>query len=193
MRLEANQIRRARRVARRNRWKGLLFLSSAVILTGCTSGGQGGRVATLGEPESGGSRLRPSVDPEEASLGWAQCMREQGVPVPDPASGDGVQIPEGVSQDRWGEADRACHHLLSNGGSEGPDPEWARLSPGEQAQEFDRLLRFSRCMREQGIDLPDPEYAGGAGVVIEPGPEIDFTDPNVREATARCAPFGGTS
>ena len=44
-----------------------------------------------------------------------------------------------------------------------------------------------------GIDFPDPEYAGGAGVVIETGPDLDLTDRNVREATARCAPFGGTS
>jgi hypothetical protein len=193
MKRETSQIRRVRRELLRNRWKGLLVLSSAVILTGCTSGGEGGRVATLSGPGSGPSRLRPSVDPEEASLAWAQCMREQGVPVADPGSGDGVQIPQGVSQGRWGEAGRACHHLLPNGGWEGPDPEWARLSPGEQAREFDRLLRFSRCMREQGIDFPDPEYSGGAGIVIEPGPDIDLTDRNVREATARCAPFGGTS
>ena len=72
-------------------------------------------------------------------------------------------------------------------------PHLPRGSPGEQAREFDRLLRFSRCMREQGIDFPDPEYSGGAGIVIEPGPDIDLTDRNVREATARCAPFGGTS
>jgi hypothetical protein len=48
-------------------------------------------------------------------------------------------------------------------------------------------------MREQGIDFPDPEYAGGAGVVIETGPHIDLTDRNVRETRARCAPFRGTS
>jgi hypothetical protein len=192
MKPETNQIRRVRRRVRRNRWKGLLVLSSALIFTGCTSGREGG-VATLGGPDSGPSRLRPSVDPEEASLAWAQCMREQGIPVPDPGAGDGVQIPEGVSQDRWAEADRACNHLLPSGGREGSDPEWARLSPGEQAREFDRLLRFSRCMREQRIDFPDPEYSGGAGIVIEPGPDIDLTDRNVRDATARCAPFGGTS
>lgn len=193
MKLEANQIRRFTGEVPRTRWKGILVLSSAVILSGCTSGGDGGGVATLGEPDSGPTRLRPSAGPEEASLEWAECMREQGVPVADPGQGDGDPIPERVSQDRWDDADRSCDRLLPNGGREGPDLEWARLSPGEQAREFDRLLRFSRCMREQGIDFPHPEYAGGAGIVIEPGPEVDFTDPNVREATARCAAFGGTS
>ncbi len=63
----------------------------------------------------------------------------------------------------------------------------------------DAALDFARCMREQGIDFPDPEFPeeGGARVRIGPGTGIDPSSPKFQRAQKACAkelkggPFGG--
>lgn len=50
----------------------------------------------------------------------------------------------------------------------------------------DRFYLFARCMRDKGIDLPDPEPGGGA-VRIGPGSGIDMGDPKFEEAQKACA------
>ena len=54
-------------------------------------------------------------------------------------------------------ADRACRHLLPNGG---------RMTVAQQQQALKHALKFSACMRAHGLpDFPDPSAAGG-GVVM---------------------------
>ena len=73
-----------------------------------------------------GALKRPSASElnkmRDAALKWAQCMRQHGVKVPDPATGDGgirIQVGPGgglgPNDPTFQRADRECRHLLPGG------------------------------------------------------------------------------
>ncbi len=133
------------------------------------------------------------VDTEVALLAYAQCMRDNGVDVPDPTvdSEGNVQLPRpaGADIDRnaVGAAREACsQHLegLSLGFGGG----------GDQTEIADQLLAFAECLRDQGLDVDDPDFSeGGArGRGILGG--LDQNDPEVAAALEACGDlftFGG--
>jgi hypothetical protein len=165
----------------------ICLLALALAVTGCApaaGGDDDGGVASLqgagaseaADPSEEGSE---AVDREEAQLAHAECMREHGVDFPDPGEGP-VQI-DGSSEEMR-EADEACAHLRE-------DIEPPELS-NEQREEFkDAALEHARCMREHGIDFPDPTFGedGGAQIRIRPGSGVDPDDPEFREAQEACA------
>jgi hypothetical protein len=74
-------------------------------------------------------------------------------------------------------ADRACRHLLPNGG---------RMTAAQQKQALDRGLKFVACMRSHGIaDMPDPSAQGG-GVSLQLPPGINFHSPAFKSAQRAC-------
>jgi hypothetical protein len=126
----------------------LATTAAALLLTACggNSGGDGGA----------------SGKPDDAKLlAFNACMRKAGLDFKDPASGGGpqrVKIPDGISPTRLQQIQRDC--AKKTGG--GPKPP----SKAEQAKFLDQALKFSRCMRAHGIDMPDPQAQGG-GIVIQ--------------------------
>jgi hypothetical protein len=151
--------------ARRPFWSiGILVV--AVLLTALLGAAAAAQVATLGSPAPDAEPL-PSVaagDGQEALLDYAACMREHGISMDDPRFGaDGELIGglgkggSGVDVDPKGEtyqsALEACGDLLVSFKTP-PDP-------AQQAEQAEALLAWAGCMREQGIDLPDPNADGG--------------------------------
>jgi len=130
----------------------------------CGGSPDGNGVATFGgdgasaQQGTGGGSGSASKDPQQAALEFAKCMREHGVDMPDPEVDSKGRIRVTVRAGR-GQADpkkleaaqRACGHLMGGGG-EGP----GKLDPKAQ----DAMLAFARCMREHGIDMPDPTGNG---------------------------------
>jgi hypothetical protein len=170
-------------------------LLALVLLAACSSTSgvatiDGGDVATPTPSASAGSD-----DPEEAMFAFAECMREQGIDMPDPvirrfeASGDsggGIvnggrdEAPGGgpafdPNSEEFQAAEEICGEHLE--GLEGLEPGDApELTPEQE----EALIAFTECMREHGIDMPDP----GAGAIrIGPGSDTDF-DPNSEEFRA---------
>lgn len=101
----------------------------------------------------------------DAALEWAKCMREHGADVPDPKVGPNGLLRIGP---RPGNAERApdvvmmrasrsCDHLLRRGGP------GRGLSATEQRRLQEQALKFARCMREHGIDIPDPKFNSEGG------------------------------
>jgi hypothetical protein len=123
----------------------------------------------------------------EAMLAYAGCMRENGVDMPDPQPGQrGIQLraPKGVTPEEVDEAEQQCRKHLD--GIEGPD-----LTEEEQKEFQEAALAHARCMREQGIDMPDPTFStdGRAQVRIrrgagDQGPRPG--DPEFEEAAEAC-------
>jgi hypothetical protein len=121
-------------------------------------------------------------------------MRQHGINMPDPqfsGSGGAVAVeqrgPTGVRPDdpKFKAAQEACKRYLPSGGQA------ARPNPQQQQQ----ALRFARCMRAHGIDLPDPSPNGG-GLVIQgggsggrtrSGPNPD--DPKFKAAQQACQKY----
>jgi len=133
-----------------------------VLLLGACGSGSGRPVAAAtstgargtspigsgGASSAGGSTI-------SQALAYARCMRSHGLArFPDPGS-DGVIPKDQVVTVRKGNpsmytsADRACQHLLPNGGN--------AATPAQTAQDWNQLLQFARCMRSHRVrNFPDP-------------------------------------
>jgi hypothetical protein len=165
-----------------------LLLALALAVAGCGGGGgESNGVASLG-----GGKATPttspggSSDPQQLALAWARCMRQNGINTPDPKiTADGVvQQPPHVEQPaeqkspKLRAAEQACQQYLSSGGQ-------ARKP---NAQEQQQLVQFARCMRQHGIDLPDPQ-------ITADGPELryprgtDPEDPRLKAAEQACKQY----
>jgi hypothetical protein len=153
-------------------------LLAVIALAGLSAcGGDDGR--------SGGDAT--ATDLRDAALDYARCMREQGVDMPDPKTdengvilADGTQ-PREVDTARFADADKSCRKHL-----EAVEP--PKLSEREQ-EDFRRgALVHAECMRENGVDFPDPSFSedGGAMVNIGPGSGIDPDSPAFKRAQEAC-------
>ena len=114
----------------------------------------------------------------DAALAWARCMREQGVDVRDPKIGADGSIEfarpiDDESPERKRAATR-CRPLL-----EGSDDE---VSAAETAEAQRKLLRYARCMRRRGVDVPDPLPPPQESK----GPPVDVTAPSFQRADEAC-------
>ncbi len=97
-------------------------------------------------------------------------MREHGIDVPDPQVDEDGRLDDparrrGMRLDRNGddfrEAREACGTPFGDAG-----PRSSPRRSGEQMQET--MLEFAACMREHGVDMPDPDFSGGGGGLPAP-------------------------
>jgi len=128
-----------------------------------------------------------SIDPRDAMLAFARCMREHGVDMPDPQPGQGggftitVGGPNDPDAGPFAEADEACRDLLGKPGDGFTDS--MQLTPEDQQ----KFLDYAECMRDHGIDFPDPAPVSGNGDGVRVGAvAIDPSDPAWAEATEAC-------
>ena len=176
-------------------------LALCVLATACggSSGADAGSdgVASAGRGSNarstGDGKKKP--DPQQAGLDFARCMREHGVDVPDPKSGEGgmVMIGPGPADGAatlgaeppagFGEANKACRHFLEDLVRDGG----ATMDPKEQ----DRALKFAACMRNNGVNMPDPDFSKG-GVQIQIGGEgFDPMSETFKAAQKACGSLFG--
>ncbi|HEV3494973.1 MAG TPA: hypothetical protein VHA34_01340, partial [Actinomycetes bacterium] len=135
----------------------------------CGGSSDGSKVATLGgaggRTGNGNAAGSQKKDPQQAALDFARCMRQHGVDMPDPkVDAQGrvqIQIGPGGGRNRPPDpkkmqaAQQACGNLLGDGG-EGP----GQIDPKAR----DAMVAYARCMRQQGINMPDPT---GDGLVLK--------------------------
>lgn len=123
---------------------------------------------------------------EDAMLEYAQCMRDQGVPMDDPKPGDrgGVLVNGNeVDPETMQAAEEECGHIM-----EDAIPEDAMQEiPADQKE---AMLAQAQCMRERGWDVPDPQFDGGR-VSMELGEGIDPSDPSFQADHEECADEAG--
>ena len=186
--------------------KRLLLLLAVVALLAAACGGSGDDgVATLEDSTTTTVTADPPnaiVGDEERLMEFAACMRDNGVPdFPDPSvSGDGAVDFGGFAQfedfdeDVLNDAFNACSDNLVG----------LSFAPGGADFDFteiqDTLVEFAACMRDNGFDLPDPDFSNfdlGGGAGSGPFGDIDPTDPAFETAFEACQgifanlPFGG--
>ncbi len=65
---------------------------------------------------------------------------------------------------KFQEANDACKDLL---GDAGP----MNMSPEQQQEMQDQALAFSKCMREHGVNMPDPTFGGEGRMMMKIGPD----------------------
>jgi hypothetical protein len=127
-----------------------------IALGACNAAKAGTGVATAGGGASGAAASpSPSLDRTEQAQLFAQCMREHGVEMADPDAGGGnikITVSGGpADKTKVDAAMKACQSYLPNGGAVStPD-----------AQTLEQLRQYAQCMRDHGVDMPDPNPDGG--------------------------------
>ena len=178
-----------------------LLLALGLVAAACSDDGDtAGGVASLEAVETTagageGATAVAEVDQEQAMLAFAACLRDNGVEIDDPTvdSDGNVRFGGLRSVAQSGEVDReamdtafaACQEHLEG------------IALGRGGGDFDRteledtMVAYAACMRDNGYDMPDPDFTsfgpgepgqGGGG----PFGAIDFEDPDFVAAQDAC-------
>ena len=156
------------------------------IFSACTIGGEESQGVVSIESTTETTIVDEEITFEEGVLDFAQCMREEGVNFPDPTFDidgnpqfDNLEI---ENEEEFESAFENCEDILRNA-----LPEQFDLDPEVEAALVDASLEFSQCMRDQGIDFPDPK-PGEFGFFAFRDADIDFTSEAVQNAFEICQP-----
>jgi hypothetical protein len=128
---------------------------ASLILSACGDSTGATGVASAGGAENPATPIetedtRP-LDPDTQALMFAECMRDNGVDMPDP--GPGQQGLGEAFQAVAGNYDRATlEQALSV--CEDQTPQYAQ----EEEHENDVILALAECLREQGLDVSDDPF-----------------------------------
>ena len=144
-------------------------VAALLVLSACGGAFAGGDANPTAEDTEQGS-----FDEEVQALAFAECMRGNGVDMPDPAPGQGGlseafhAAEENYDQATIDEALAACEELLPQRAHEG----------GHDAERGETELALAECLREQGLEVPDNLFEGGA--------LHDVDDDELRAAMEEC-------
>jgi len=149
----------------------LLLCAGSLTLVACGSSDDGGTSA--GSSSSGGSSS--TNDRDTARLRLQECLREQGIDLPDNLGGGGAP-PTDLDRDAIQEAlEGPCEQQASGA--------FGDISEADQQEFEDQLQEFRQCMEDQGVEVPDFRPGRGAPPA---GGGFDPDDPDVQEAMERC-------
>jgi len=171
----------------------LVVLASLATACGGSADADAG-VASLDESvtlDETGVETAPEPTEEEALLAFTACLRDQGVDIDDPTvDADGnlrIARPNAAAEDpefdreAFRGARESCGELLEG------------VNLGFQAEDRteieDQLLEYAACMRDNGFDMPDPDFSSTPGQGGGGGPfgQLDRDDPAFQSAQEACA------
>ena len=163
----------------RHRWRPIITLTAigaALFVSAC--GGSGDDQASAQQTF------------QDAALKFAQCMRENGVDMPDPQPGQGIRLQAGQNgvdpqSQTFQDAQSKCQQIMQDA-----LPEDQRPDPTEMR---DQLTKLAQCMRDHGINMPDPQVNsdgtvqfGGPSGSGSGGNTLDPSDPDFESARKAC-------
>ena len=158
-------------ISRRVSALGLATALLALAATGC------------GSSSTDSSATASTNSQDAARVKFTQCMRDNGVDIPDNPGQGGGAAPN-IDRTKLQAAAKACQKYQQAAVGDISD---------SQRQEFqDAFAKFSACMRQNGVDIPSP--GSGNGPPAGGGGQIDRSDPKVQAATKACQdklPQGG--
>lgn len=172
-----------------------------IVIEGATSTAPAADSTTEAAEETGGADAATSQGEEELALAFAQCMRDEGIDWPDPttAADGSIDITGGAAgPDGNSDIDPQSTEVSTAFDVCGPMIEGASFLPGDgdgfDAESQDRFLEFAQCLRDQGLDVEDPDFSelgaggrpggGGGGGLF--GENFDPQDPANADALEAC-------
>lgn len=152
-----------------NRASVLLAAALAMTVAGCGDSATGSSGTA-----SSGAKASATAD---QGIKHAQCMRENGLPgFPDPGQNSGSNLPDRESP-VFQKARRTCQSL---------EPPEHRPGTPENAELQAKMLKWTQCMRENGVpNFPDPQ---NGRISVKKG-TIDSKTPQFRKAVEACRPL----
>jgi hypothetical protein len=188
----------------------LASLASGALVAGCGSSSSTTTAAQVAAPSTAAasattgtstasSHSTATTGDASGPLGFAECMRANGVPnFPDPNPGHGSLFNLGsvdASSPAFDTAESKCQHFM------GPGPlAPGNESPGEKAKTLVKLRKIAVCMRAHGVSqFPDPTATAPAsppsgvsvltnfdGVFLAFPSSINLQAPAYRQALTAC-------
>jgi hypothetical protein len=149
-------------------------LASTVALAACGDSPEKSSPAASSDGSSASSATSNAQDTARVEL--TQCLREQGIDVPDTeGTGDAfAQLSPAERQRMEAAIDGPCQEYASQAFGDTLDP---------QSQEFlDALTSFTACLRENGADVPDPDPNDPFSDLHS----LDQSDPTIAAALSAC-------
>jgi hypothetical protein len=124
---------------------------------------------------------------KKAMLQFAQCMRDHGVNMPDPQFSEGgarvtMREEKGADPAKQRAAEQACQKYQDQ---VKPPP----ISADQEKKMKEAALKNAQCMRDHGIDMPDPQFGEGGRIqqrIGGPGSNLDPTSPKFQNAMKAC-------
>jgi hypothetical protein len=156
----------------RHVWAAVVPVLVLGLAAGC-----GGSSGDKGVPSAnGGKAAKPTPSASYDGRKFAQCMRDHGVdmPDPDPNGGGGLRkLSRNQNPGTLSKALDACRSVA---------PPALRNPDDPKIQEA--FGKFAKCMRDHGVDVPDPDPAlGGLGF---PTGTFNTADPAFGKAYTSC-------
>ena len=163
----------------RNSFMISVVLVLALMASACSDSGGSAEIASLetdsanpSEDDSSGD-VDPEAESETAMLAFTQCLRDQGIDVDDPTmDADGnmqlppinIEVPDVVTDpdelpdvSEFEDLIAPCEeHLEGVVGT---------FSSADTTEIEDMLLAYAECMRDNGVDMPDPDFSSSGGVI----------------------------
>jgi hypothetical protein len=161
-------------------------LALAGLLAACGSDGSdgddSGDVASVSDDDSNEqAQGDDQADDEQELLDWVECMRDEGIDLPDPTrDSDGNLVLDGPGISLGGGESGGTSSDEADEGDEGDEPsidpeemdaameacgDPPALGPNDISEEDrqemeENALEFAECMRDEGIeDFPDPDFS----------------------------------
>lgn len=127
-----------------------LLAAGVLFLTGCAEQPENTQVASADGDTKSSAEASPSptLDREEQALKFVECMRKNGIDMPDPGPEGNIQMRvEKGNQAKMQKAQEACREYApSKLGGQQANPE-----------QVERIREFTTCMREHGVKMADPD------------------------------------
>jgi hypothetical protein len=156
------------------KWDWLVVTALALCVVGLVACGGGG------SGSGGGDEVAAR---EEAGLEFAECMRAHGVEMEDPKPGqESIEI--GGPGSKVDPSDPATKRALGTCNKK-LDKVAQETTPEEDEEFKEGWLAFTQCMREEGIDLADPQFLGPGKVHLGIA-GIDTSSPAFETAAEAC-------
>jgi hypothetical protein len=139
---------------------------AALAVAGCGSSSGSG---------SGSSSGSTSSSQDAARVKLSQCLRDHGVDIPDNPGQGGGGAPQNIDRTKVQAAMQACRKYQSAA--------FGNVSASQQQEFRDAFTKFSACMRQHGVEVPDVAQGGGppAG-----GQQLNRDDPKTKAAIQAC-------
>lgn len=108
---------------------------------------------------------------------FAACMRQHGVEVQvEDGGGIGISGKAG-DEGKLEAAHKACQQFM-------PQQDAANAKPMTKEDQA-KFLAYAKCMREHGVDMPDPEFEGGGVKMRIGGPGMAEVDQGTMDAAQK--------
>lgn len=167
-------------------WLAAVLAATGLVVAGCGGGGSGSGTSTTSQ-----AAMR------DKEVKYSQCMREHGIKnFPDPQPDGGMLLKAGpgtgINPDspQFKAAQQACAKYQPKEG--------AKFDRAKAQQMQQAALKYAQCMRQHGINFPDPQFQDGGAKMTFGGPGMNPNDPKFKAAAQACSknapgPGGGVA